>query len=63
MDKVCRGLSFVTTYRDDVLVHSATLQQHQLHLQKILQWLHAAGLVASEVVYLGHIFSDKGMAQ
>ena len=71
MDEVCRGLSFVTTYLDDVLVHSATLQQHQLHLREIFRWLHAAGLTLcgskcrlgmSKVVYLGHIFSDQAMA-
>ena len=70
MDAVCRGLSFVTTYLDDVLVHSATLQQHRLHLQEIFQQLRAAGLMLrsskchlgmSKVVYLGLIFSDQGM--
>ena len=70
MDAVCRGLSFVTTYLDDVLVHSATLQQHRLHLQEIFQQLCAAGLTLcgskchlgmSKVVYLGHIFSDQDM--
>ena len=71
VDEVCRGLSFVTTYVDDILVHSTTLQQHRLHLREIFQRLRAAGLTLcgnkcrlgmSKVVYLGHIFSDQGMA-
>ena len=70
MDKVCRGLPFVTTYLDDVLIHSATPQQHQHHLREVFQRLRTAGLTLrgskcclgmSEVVYLGHVFSADGM--
>ena len=70
MDKVCRGLSFVTTYLDDVLVYSATVQEHQQHLELLFQRLSSAGLTLrggkchiglSKVSYLGHRFSADGM--
>ena len=70
MDKVCRGLSFVTTYLDDVLVYSATVQEHQQHVELLFQRLSSAGLTLrggkchiglSKVSYLGHRFSADGM--
>eukprot|EP00731_Ephydatia_muelleri_P014508 Em0008g228a len=36
MDKVLRGLNFVTTYLDDVLVHSKTKDEHIKHLNAVL---------------------------
>ena len=36
MDKVLRGLNFVTTYLDDVLVHSKTKDEHIKHLNVVL---------------------------
>ena len=32
MDKVCRGLPFIITYLNDVLVHSASMQEQAEHL-------------------------------
>ena len=32
MDTVCCGLPFVTTYLDDVLAHSESVQQQKMHL-------------------------------
>ena len=32
MDTVCHGLPFVTTYLDDVLVHSESVQQHKMRV-------------------------------
>ena len=70
MDKVCRGLPFVTTYLDDVLVHSANDEDHEKHLREVFQRLTQAGLTLrgkkchigmSKVAYLGHIFSSEGM--
>ena len=74
IDKVCHGLSFVTTYLDDVLVYSATVQKHKQHLKLLFQrlWLSSAGLTLrggrcyiglSKVSYLGHRFSVSGMHQ
>ena len=44
MNKIFRGLSFVTVYVDDVLVHSATAEQHRNHLRQVFQRLREAGL-------------------
>ena len=70
MDKVCRGLPFVTVYLDDVLIHSSTGEEHEAHLHLVFQRLAAAGLTlrgkkcrigVSRVTYLGHVFSAQGM--
>ena len=71
MNKSFHRLPFVTVYIDDVLVvHSTTIEQHQVHLRKVFQRLREAGLMLkgkkchvamSEVRYLGHIFSGAGM--
>ena len=69
MDKVCRGLPFTTTYLDNVLVHSATMEEHKAHLHALFQRISAAGLTLrgkkchlgmSKVTYLGHEFSAAG---
>ena len=44
MDCVLRGLSFATTYIDDVLIYSPTLEQHVYHLEQVFQRLQEAGL-------------------
>lgn len=71
MDKVLRGLPFVTIYLDDILVHSATDQKHCQHLQEVFTRITAAGLTLrgrkchigmTSVSYLGHVFSETGMA-
>ena len=71
MDKVMRGLSFVTTYQDDILIHSKHEQSHRCHLQEVFKRLTQAGLTLrgrkccigmSKVSYLGHVFSASGMA-
>ena len=70
MDKVCRGLPFTTTYLDDVLVHSATVEDHKEHLRVLFQRMSSAGLTLrgkkchigmDKVTYLGHEFSAAGM--
>ena len=69
MDKVLRGLPFVTIYLDDILVHSATDQKHCQHLQEVFTCITAAGLTLrgrkchigmTSVSYLGHVFSETG---
>ena len=71
MNQIFRGLPFVTTYIDDVLVHSADGEEHVGHLKQIFQHLREAGLTLRglkwhiampKVVYLGHVFSTSGMA-
>ena len=71
MDKVFRGLPFVTTYLDDILVHSRNAEEHSHHLQEVFQRLADAGLTLrgkkchigmTSVSYLGHVFSSSGMA-
>ena len=70
MDKVLRGLNFVTTYLDDVLVHSKTKDEHIKHLNVVFSRLRNAGLTLrgskchighDKVYYLGHVFSEQGM--
>ena len=70
MDKIMRGLQFVTTYQDDILIHSRNTHDHRSYLQEVFQRLTEAGLTLcgrkcsigmSEVSYLGHKFSASGM--
>ena len=71
MDKLFRDLPYVTTYIDDVLVHSSSEELHIQHLQEVLRRLKAARLTLrgkkchigmTEVPYLGHVFLVTGMA-
>ena len=71
MDVVMRGLPFVTTYIDDVLIHSANEELHKSHLEQTFQRLREAGLTLrgskcqigmAQVTYLGHTFSREGMS-
>jgi len=68
MDKIMCGLPIISTYIDDVLVHSEN--EEQLHLQQVFQQLSDAGLTLSghkcflgksQVMYLGHVFTAAGM--
>ena len=70
MNKIFRNLPFVTTYIDDILVHSANEEQHEYHLQQVFQKLEESGLTLrgnkchfgmTQVSYLGHLFSASGM--
>jgi len=70
MDKICRDLPFATTYLDDLLIHSQTLQEHIEHLHILFEHLSSAGLTLqgdkyniglTKVKYLGHLFSAKCM--
>ena len=44
MDSIFHGLPFVTTYIDDVLIHSSSDNQHKEHLKTVFQRLSNAGL-------------------
>ena len=70
MDMLFRDFSFVTTYLDDVLVHSQTAAEHKEHLRAVFSKLESAGLTLNgckctigmyQVKYLGHVFSSNGM--
>ena len=70
MNTVMRGLSFVTTYIDDVLIHSPNEEAHKQHLTEAFKQLRQSGLTlrgskcqigVTQVSYLGHI-SAAGMA-
>ena len=70
MDKICRDLPFTTTYLDDLLIHSQTLQDHKEHLHILFECLSQAGLTLrgdkctiglTKVKYLGHTVSGKSM--
>ena len=70
MNRIFRNLPFVTTYLDDILVHSANIEQHKDHLKQVFQKLQESGLTLrgqkchfgmTKVTYLGHIFSASGM--
>ena len=71
MDKTLQGLSFVTIYLDDILVHSKDEDTYREHLDIVFKRLLDAGLTLrgtkchigmSKVQYLGHVFSDAGMS-
>jgi hypothetical protein len=70
MDRVLQGLDFCFCYLDDVLVASATPQEHVQHLRQTLERLQQHGLVLNgekcvlgqpEVEYLGHVVSASGI--
>ena len=70
MDTLFRDFSFVTTYLDDVLIHSHMVEEHKEHLKIVFNRIESAGLTlhgskcnigVHHVKYLGHVFSSKGM--
>ena len=70
MDKIFQGLSFVSIYLDDILIHSPDEEAHKTHLQEVFSRLSEAGVTLRgkkcrigmmSVTYLGHVFSAKGM--
>ena len=70
MDSILRGLPFVLTYINDILIHSPTEELHKEHLQLVFDRLEKAGLTLRgkkchvglpQVYYLGNVFSGGGM--
>ena len=64
----CRD--FAMAYLDDIIIFSQTLEEHLKHIEIIFQKLKVAGLklkeskcdfFKSEIHYLGHLISDKGI--
>ena len=48
MDSVFHGLPFVTTYIDDVLIHSSSEKQHKEHLKQFFNDSLMLGLLSKE---------------
>jgi hypothetical protein len=62
---------FVVVFIDDILIYSQNEQEHEEHLRKVLQRLRDCQLYAklskcefwiSEVMFLGHIINEEGLA-
>ncbi|KAJ1697055.1 hypothetical protein LUZ63_005567 [Rhynchospora breviuscula] len=73
MNRVFRDLldSCVVVFIDDILIYSKTLEEHEEHLQLVLERLRNHRLYAKlskcefwseQVAFLGHIISGKGLA-
>ena len=71
INSICGDLSSVTTYLDDLLLHSANLQEHIQHLDTLFQHMSNAGLTfrgskchigLSSITYLRHNLSAIGMS-
>lgn len=70
IDEVLRGLPFVFTYIDDLLIASESTAQHMAHLQAVLERLNEYGLCIrpekcefgkSQLQFLGHHISVNGI--
>ena len=70
MDQVLRGLHFVYVYIDDLLIASASPQEHENHLRSVFQRLSGHGVVinpskcefgASSLQFLGHQIDSAGI--
>lgn len=62
---------FVLVFFDDILVFSSNLQDHYMHLERVLEVLREHHLYAKQskcsfacksVEYLGHIITKEGVA-
>ena len=62
--------SFATAYLNDVLVYSDTLEEHKVHVRRVVDALTEAGLYLNsekckfyqrQVEYLGFIVSNEGV--
>ena len=69
MDSVCQPLDFVFVYLDDILVASATIEEHHQHLLQLFQRLSEFGLVVNidkcrfgcdQIEFLGHLIDTQG---
>ena len=57
-------------FLDDILIYSKTLEEHQIHVKKVMDILRKNKLYAKlskcelfkeEVTFLGHVVNDEGM--
>lgn len=70
MDQVLRGLHHSYAYIDDVLIASASLEEHQEHLRSVLERFKEHGIVvnpdkcefgASQLTFLGPLVDSQGI--
>jgi hypothetical protein len=70
MDRILVGLDFVRCYIDDIVVYNDTVEEHQIHLQIMFEWLKVHGLCLhpgkckffqESVEYLGHVIYLGGL--
>ena len=70
MHNITKRIKGVVCYFDDILCHSATVEEHSLLLDKVKQRLHEKGLklnnekceyFKSEIEFLGHVVSKDGV--
>lgn len=70
MNDVLRGLDFCYVYIDDVLIASADLEEHKIHLRKLFERLRNFGLTInvakcefgkSELCFLGYLVTRNGL--
>ena len=71
MNKVLKGLKFMMTYLDNIIIFSQDESQHLEHLEIVFSRLPEAGLkmkhskcdfFKSEIHYLGHLISPEGIS-
>lgn len=71
MNKIFEGLPFVLLYLDDILVFSASEEEHQKHVRQVLEILKVNKLYAKKskcsffeksVKFLGHVISGEGVS-
>jgi len=73
MVEVLRGYldEFVRIYLDGIVVFSNTTDEHQCHLEKVLECLQRHGLTcnpekcrfgSTEISFLGHLVTSKGIS-
>ena len=74
MNEVLKGYNgnFCFVYLDDVIIYSNTLDEHLVHIEKILQIFKDANLTINleksefckrEVTFLGHIVGKDGISR
>ena len=71
LNKVLEGLDSVLIYVDDIVICTASVEEHNTVLQQVLQRLRNAGLTLnpekcqfyrSEIEFMGHIWSANGIS-
>ncbi|GBM34504.1 Transposon Ty3-G Gag-Pol polyprotein [Araneus ventricosus] len=69
MHEVFRGLDFVFPYLDDILIASKSNQEHEIHLNLVLERLNTFGLrinisksvfAVEEIEFLGYLITPQG---